>query len=53
MLIGDGFTDYEMKSVGSADKFFAFTENIKRKEVIENADYEIQNFDEFLQILPI
>ena len=30
-VIGDGYTDYEMKEAGIAHKFFAFTENILRK----------------------
>lgn len=47
-VIGDGYTDYEIKKDGVADKFFAFTENIKRASVLANADHETPNLDEFL-----
>lgn len=47
-VIGDGYTDYEIKKEGIADKFYAFTENIKRESVLQNADHEAPNLDEFL-----
>lgn len=47
-VLGDGFTDYEIKEAGFADKFYAFTENVKRQKVLDLADQEAQNFDEFL-----
>ena len=47
-VIGDGYTDYQIKEAGLADKFIAFTENAKRQNVIEKADYVAENFDEFL-----
>lgn len=49
-VIGDGYTDYEIKKDGIADKFFAFTENIKRASVLANADHETPNLDEFLYL---
>ncbi len=50
-IIGDGYTDYEIKKEGLAYKFIAFTENIKRKNVIDVADEKISSFDEFLFML--
>ncbi|OGG15196.1 3-phosphoglycerate dehydrogenase [Candidatus Gottesmanbacteria bacterium RIFCSPHIGHO2_01_FULL_39_10] len=50
-VIGDGYTDYEIKKAGLADKFFVFVENIKRDIVTEQADYILPNFDEFLYIM--
>jgi len=47
-IIGDGFTDYQIKKNGSAEKFFAFTENIKRQVVMDKADYVTASFDEIL-----
>lgn len=47
-VIGDGYTDYEIKEGGAATKFYAFTENVKRQNVIEKADAVLPSFDEFL-----
>jgi len=48
LMIGDGYTDYEPKEAGIANKFYAFTENVKRQRVIDLADYVIPTLDEFL-----
>ncbi|MBN8571535.1 MAG: phosphoglycerate dehydrogenase [Ignavibacteria bacterium] len=47
-VIGDGYTDFELKKAGLADKFFAYTENISRDSVTKNADYITPSLDEFL-----
>ena len=47
-VLGDGYTDYQMKEAGLAHKFFAFTENISRESVVQKADHITPNFDEFL-----
>lgn len=47
-VLGDGYTDYEIKKAGIAHKFYAFTENVRRENVLENADHEAPNLDEFL-----
>ncbi|TAF75333.1 MAG: phosphoglycerate dehydrogenase [Bacteroidetes bacterium] len=47
-VIGDGYTDYEIKEAGAATKFYAFTENVKRQNVVEKADAILPSFDEFL-----
>ncbi|MBI2208192.1 phosphoglycerate dehydrogenase [Candidatus Woesearchaeota archaeon] len=49
-VIGDGYTDYEMKASGLVTKFFAFTENVEREVVVKKADHVIPTFDEFLYI---
>jgi len=49
-IIGDGYSDYQIKKLGGAKYFFAFTENVKRQPVIEKADFVVQNIDEFLYI---
>lgn len=47
-MIGDGYTDYEVKKAGIAKKFWAFTENIERDSVKANADHIAPSFDEIL-----
>ena len=48
--IGDGYSDFQLKESGIIKRFFAFTENIERKSVIEKADHVTPSFDEFLYI---
>ncbi|UYQ95491.1 HAD-IB family phosphatase [Chitinophaga horti] len=48
--IGDGYSDFQLKESGLVKKFFAFTENIARKSVVEKADYITPSLDEFLYI---
>ncbi|WP_018342919.1 phosphoglycerate dehydrogenase [Cytophaga aurantiaca] len=47
-VIGDGYTDYEIRGAGLATKFYAFTENVSRAAVIAKADSIAPNFDEIL-----
>ena len=47
-VIGDGYTDYEIKLAGAATHFFAFKENIERKNVCELSDYILSRFDDYL-----
>ncbi|MBS0000019.1 MAG: phosphoglycerate dehydrogenase [Cyclobacteriaceae bacterium] len=47
-VIGDGYSDYQVKEAGLANKFYAFTENIERDPVIEKADHVAPNLDEIL-----
>jgi D-3-phosphoglycerate dehydrogenase len=49
-VIGDGYTDYEIRKAGLAVKFYAFTENVIRDIVVENADYVAPTFEEVLYI---
>ncbi|WP_417886080.1 phosphoglycerate dehydrogenase [Zunongwangia sp.] len=49
-VIGDGYTDYEIKAAGLANKFYAFTENVERDKVLEKADHITPSFDEFLYL---
>jgi D-3-phosphoglycerate dehydrogenase len=46
--IGDGYTDYQLKESGLANRFYAFTENIERPKVIAVADHIATSFDDFL-----
>jgi D-3-phosphoglycerate dehydrogenase len=49
-VIGDGYTDYELREAGLANKFFAFTENVSRKAVTDKADFVVPSLDEFLYL---
>lgn len=48
--IGDGYTDFELRSSGLATQFFAFTENVEREKVIAKADHIVPSLDEFLYL---
>ena len=47
-VLGDGYTDYEIREAGLANKFFAFTENVERDMVISMADHKSATLEEFL-----
>ena len=47
-VLGDGFNDYEIRKAGFADKFYAFTENVRREKVLNEADHEAPTLEEFL-----
>lgn len=49
-VIGDGYTDYEIKHSGLANKFYAFTENVERENVSSKADHVTPSLDEFLYL---
>ena len=49
-VIGDGYTDYEIKASGLANKFYAFTENVSRPRVTSQADHIAPSLDEILYI---
>jgi len=47
-VIGDGYTDYEIRAAGLANRFYAFTENVMRPSVVAKADHVAPSLDEFL-----
>ena len=47
-VIGDGYTDYEIKEAGLATRFYAFTENVERPKVMALAERRSASLDEFL-----
>jgi D-3-phosphoglycerate dehydrogenase / 2-oxoglutarate reductase len=49
-VIGDGYTDYEIKHAGLANKFYAFTENVARENILDKADHITPSLDEFLYL---
>jgi D-3-phosphoglycerate dehydrogenase / 2-oxoglutarate reductase len=50
-VIGDSYTDFEIKQNGVGDYFAAYIENVYRPKVIRFADYVVKSFDEFLKII--
>ena len=49
-IIGDGYTDFEMKQVSAQYQFCAFCENVSRPAVVKKADMVVKSFDEFLYL---
>jgi len=47
-VIGDGYSDYQIKKAGLANTFYAFTENVERNSIIEKADHIAPSLDEIL-----
>ena len=50
IVIGDGYTDYEIKKYGYANKFYLFIENIKRKNILDKGDFLLKSLDDFIDI---
>jgi D-3-phosphoglycerate dehydrogenase len=48
VMVGDGWTDAEVRLAGAADRFYAFTEILRRPRVVEAADAEAASLDEVL-----
>ena len=50
VMVGDGWTDAEVKQAGVADRFYAFTEVARRERVVAAADAEVRSIDELLHL---
>lgn len=48
VVVGDGWTDYEIRQAGAAHRFHAFTENVARARVVDAADHVSASWDEVL-----
>jgi len=48
VMIGDGWTDYEVRAAGAADRFYAYVETAARPRVMAAADRIAASFDEVL-----
>ncbi len=51
VAVGDGMTDYELRGVGIADVFVAFTEHVRREEVVAVADHQAADCAELRRLL--
>ncbi|MBD2769470.1 phosphoglycerate dehydrogenase [Hymenobacter sp. BT664] len=52
-VLGDGYTDYQIREAGLAHRFYAYTENVARPTVVARADEVLPSFDEFLYQLKL
>ncbi|MBN8553013.1 MAG: phosphoglycerate dehydrogenase [Caulobacterales bacterium] len=48
VMIGDGWGDWRVREAGLADRFWAFTEIVRRDRVVERADGVAASLDEIL-----
>ena len=51
IIIGDGYTDYEVKKYGNANIFIQFIENINRKKLNKNADFIASDFKKIIEFI--
>ena len=50
VMVGDGWTDAEVRQAGVAARFYAFTEVVRRDRVVAAADAEARSLDELLHL---
>ena len=53
IIIGDGYTDYEIKKHNEAKYFIQFIENVNRKSLNAKADLIASNFDEIIEFIKL
>jgi D-3-phosphoglycerate dehydrogenase len=53
IVIGDGYTDYEIEEAGLAQRFYAFTENVSRPAVTSKTKFIANSLDHILDDLGI
>ena len=53
VILGDGYTDYELKKHNEADFFIQFIENVNRKSLNNKADLIANNFDEVIEFIKL
>ena len=51
IILGDGYTDYELKKYQTAKYFIQFIENINRKSLNNKADLIANNFDNVIEFI--
>lgn len=49
VMVGDGYTDAEVKLHGVADIFIAYVEHARRERAVAHADYVAETFDEVMR----
>jgi D-3-phosphoglycerate dehydrogenase len=50
LIIGDGFSDYQLRASGECEQFYVLTENIHRAEVVKCADRILTSFDDLFVV---
>ena len=51
IMVGDGFTDYEVFKNGTADFFVYYCENVNREKVSSLAGFKAKSFEELIKIV--
>ena len=51
IMVGDGFTDYEVFKNGTSDYFIYYCENVNRKKVSILTDFKANSFEELIRII--
>lgn len=51
VIVGDGWTDYEIKASGAADAFIAYTEHAYRDKVVAQADAIAASFEQLQSVI--
>ncbi|MAJ44647.1 MAG: hypothetical protein CMF96_07885 [Candidatus Marinimicrobia bacterium] len=51
IMVGDGFTDYEVFKNGTSDYFIYYYENIKREKVSSLTHFKAKSFEELIKIV--
>jgi len=51
IVIGDGYTDYQIKKAGLAHHFIAYTESVSRPNVIKKGDIIATSFNEVIDFI--
>lgn len=51
VIVGDGWTDFEIKQKGAADAFIAYVEHAHRDKVVAEADVVARSFDDLVEYL--
>lgn len=49
-IIGDGYTDFQIKQSGNAQKFYYFSENVMRETVASQADRIVDGFTKVVEL---
>ncbi len=53
IMIGDGFTDYQVAEMSQADYFFGYAGVVRRESVLAKADEVVTSFDEVVDLLEL
>jgi len=51
LMVGDGWTDYEVREAGAADVFAAYTEAVARPRVVAAADVVADSFETIMGLV--
>ena len=50
-MAGDGFNDWQVREAAVAGAFYAYTENVRRRMVVELADAEVRDMEQLMELM--